>query len=229
MKKIFSDFGATVLELDHATRIKRDRQVARLRLGMCDPLLLPSTHWVMHRDFRGYLSCFDLIFELEPAKNAGFGAWAKKGQTNDPVQSKPGAKGVVISEKSGSSQSTRKVASTTGTGKGKAVAPVDEEGYSDGSEDDHVHFGLLDGIAPLLPGNPSHTFFPTWIPDSYGPGSGRNPSSYAPYCGEELGPFEEIEVEPPPAPKLPTDPAFLSPNHPLPSSDIPAALDTSPT
>lgn len=77
-EKIFTDFGVTVLELDPTTRMKHDRQVARLRLGMCDPMLLPATHWVMHRDAGGYLSRFDLIFELEQPKNAGPGAWAKK-------------------------------------------------------------------------------------------------------------------------------------------------------
>ena len=33
---------------------------------------------------------------------------------------------------------------------------------------------------------------------SYGAGSGRNPSSYAPYYGEDTGPLEEIEAEPAP-------------------------------
>lgn len=85
--------------MDSATRIKRDRQVARLRLGMCDPMLLPSTHWVMHLDFGGYLSRFDLIFELEHPKNTEPGAWAKKAQPTDPIKAKLAAKGVVISEK----------------------------------------------------------------------------------------------------------------------------------
>lgn len=47
---------------------------ARVRLGMCDPMLLPSMHWVMHRDAGGYLSKHDLIFELEHPRNSGPGA-----------------------------------------------------------------------------------------------------------------------------------------------------------
>lgn len=220
-EKIFSDFGATVLEMDHATRIKRDRQVARLRLGMCDPLLLPSTHWVMHRDSGGYLSRFDLIFELEPAKNAGSGAWSKKGQTNDPVQGKPGApaqakngtKGVIISEKSGSSQNTvRKNAPASGTdNKGKAIDPMAADAASDES-DAEPGPDLTNGRAPSGPGGPSRGFWPPWIPSSYGPGSGRNPSSYAPYFGEECGPYEEIEAEPTPhKPSLATSSSYEQP------------------
>lgn len=59
---IFSDFGATVLELDPGTQFKYERRFARVRLGMCDPMLLPATHWLMHRDPGDYLSRFDLIF-----------------------------------------------------------------------------------------------------------------------------------------------------------------------
>lgn len=213
-EKIFSDFGATVLELDVATRIKRDRQVARLRLGMCDPMILPSTHWVMHRDSGGYLSRFDLIFELEHPKNAGPRAWAKKQQSNDPVPAKPASKGIIISEKSGPSQN-RKTKSTGTTsapetkGKGKLLAPSDDP-LSDSDKDSPLAYGIIDGGAPKHQGGPFSDFFPAWIPAAYGPGSGRNPSSYAPYYGEDQGPFEEIEIHEQAIPVTNPDPALPS-------------------
>lgn len=192
---IFSDFGATVLELDPSTQLKRDRQVARLRLGMCDPMLLPSTHWVMHRNSGGYLSRFDLIFELEHPRNAGPSPWAKKPQSNDPVPKKPPpAKGISITEKSSpqsQSQVSRKTApAPDNKGKGKA-APAESEANSD--SDVLLNYGIIDGIT--FEGGPSHKFSPAWIPAEYGPGSGRNPSSYAPYFGKDKGHFEEIEVQ----------------------------------
>lgn len=97
-EKVFSEFGATVLELDPATCFRCDRQVARVRLGMCDPLLLPPIHWVMHRNSGGYMSRFDLIFELEHPRNSGPLAWVKRSQPNDPISGAPSNKGVTISE-----------------------------------------------------------------------------------------------------------------------------------
>lgn len=55
-------------------------------------------------------------------------------------------------------------------------------------------YGVIEGIAPLGDGEPSNKFFLSWMTVEYGPGLGRNSSSYAPYFREDVGPFEEIEV-----------------------------------
>lgn len=73
-ESVFSDFGATVLEMDPGTKFKYERRFARVRLGMCDLMLLPQTHWLMHRDPGAYLSRFDLIFEIEQEQQSGTGA-----------------------------------------------------------------------------------------------------------------------------------------------------------
>ncbi|KAF3320013.1 hypothetical protein FCM35_KLT22412 [Carex littledalei] len=124
---VFSDFGATVLELDPGTQFKYERRFARVRLGMCDPMLLPSTHWLMHRDPGGYLSRFDLIFELEHERNSGPGAWVRKTVTTDPPNDAPGKpKGVAIVDRTISTAKPPKKSAPPGKGKGVAAHDSDE-------------------------------------------------------------------------------------------------------
>lgn len=108
----------------------------------------------------------------------------------------------MIKEKSGSSvlptSNNKHATGTTSSGKGKSVAQVDDAVPSDADDDPPLTYGVIDRRTQIEAGEPSHKFFPSWIPVEYGPRSGRNPSSYAPYHGEEVGPFQEIVIEEPP-------------------------------
>lgn len=138
---IFADFGATVLELDPATRFKRDWRFARVRVGLCDPLLLPAVHWVMHRDAHGFLACFDLIFELEHQHDTGAGPWKSKKPVDLMKRKLSGDNtGISIAD-----QAPPRPAPALGngqqqvTGKGKDPAPTDETltlSDSDADDDD---------------------------------------------------------------------------------------------
>lgn len=139
---IFSDFGATVLELDPGTFFRSKRRFARVRLGVCDLMLLPATHWVLHRDPGGYLSPFDLIIELEQELTNGTGAQSRKTVTADPHKAPPKpattdppkaprkAKGVSINEPLSRNPAPAPTA-VTGKGKGKTVSENDDTDFVD--------------------------------------------------------------------------------------------------
>ncbi|KAF3324139.1 hypothetical protein FCM35_KLT11606 [Carex littledalei] len=124
---VFSDFGATVLELDPGTFFKSERRFARLKLGVCDPMLLLATHWVLHRDPGGYLSRFDLIIELEHERNSGPSSWVRKTATVNPPKkplNKP--KGVKIDD-STAPAAPKRTTSNAPAGKGKGVVAQDND------------------------------------------------------------------------------------------------------
>lgn len=209
---IFADFGAMVLELDPATRFKRDWSFARVRVGLCDPLLISAVHWVMHRDAHGFLSRFDLIFELDHQTDTGSGPWVSKKPPRDPPKRKPpgGNNGISISDNTTHrTNSQPPLASGQGsqidTGKGKALAPPEETDnqFSDSDgEDDLPPLPPSSGVA-LGPRHsssqnleigssfgllaPTPTFHPSYPSYLRSFPAARCPSSYAPWQpGEEI-------------------------------------------
>lgn len=70
-----SPFGAVVLELDPGTRARYDYRFARFRLGIGDASALPSQHNLTHRAPNGFVSTYDLDFEVETASTEPVNAW----------------------------------------------------------------------------------------------------------------------------------------------------------
>ncbi|KAF3322401.1 Gag polyprotein [Carex littledalei] len=88
---------APVPELDPGTFFKSERHFAQIKLGVCDLMLLPPMHWVLHHDPGGYLFRFDLIIKIEHERNLGPRSWVCKTATTDPNKAKSSkAKGVTI-------------------------------------------------------------------------------------------------------------------------------------
>lgn len=71
-EKLVEDFGAILLDQDPATENYRDWRAARLKIGICDPKLLPESHWIMFKDASGHVSRYDILFEIE---RAGVGSY----------------------------------------------------------------------------------------------------------------------------------------------------------
>lgn len=64
-EKLIEDFGAILLDQDPTTVNYWDWHFARLKIGICDPKLLPESHWIMYKDASGHVSRYDMLFEIE--------------------------------------------------------------------------------------------------------------------------------------------------------------------
>lgn len=62
---LIEDFGAILLDQDHATVNYLEWRYARLKIGICDPKLIPDSHWIMYRDASGHVSRYDILFDIE--------------------------------------------------------------------------------------------------------------------------------------------------------------------
>lgn len=88
--RMLNPLGAILLEMDPGAGQKCNWKFVRVRIGICDRELLPVKHWMMARDATGYVSGFDLLFEIETEKPDS-GIPLKKGRTSKPPsQPKPG-------------------------------------------------------------------------------------------------------------------------------------------
>lgn len=64
-----------VLELDPGTRSWYDIRFAHLRIGIGDASALPRQHNLTHRALNGFVSTFDLDFEVETSDYEPVNSW----------------------------------------------------------------------------------------------------------------------------------------------------------
>lgn len=72
---IFMPFGAIVLELDPGTLSRYDYRFARIRIGIGNINVLPRHHSLTHRNASGFVSSYDLEFEIETDTSEPVNAW----------------------------------------------------------------------------------------------------------------------------------------------------------
>lgn len=72
---IFLPFGAIVLEVDPGTLSRFDYRFARVRIGIENLSVLPREHSITHRDATGFVSTYDLDFEIEMEESESVHAW----------------------------------------------------------------------------------------------------------------------------------------------------------
>lgn len=68
---MLNPLGAVLLEMTPGPGKRCDNRFLRARIGICDRDLLPQKHWMLHRDPTGYVSTFDVFFEIETEKHPG--------------------------------------------------------------------------------------------------------------------------------------------------------------
>lgn len=73
--RVFSPYGAVVLELDPGTRFRYDYRFSRVRIGIGDPSALPTQHNITHRDPHGFVTTSDIDFEVETPETESVNAW----------------------------------------------------------------------------------------------------------------------------------------------------------
>lgn len=76
--RMLNPLGAVLLEMDPGAGQKCNWKFVRVRIGICERDLLPTKHWMMARDVAGYVSGFDLYFEVE-GERAGLSKGPKGG------------------------------------------------------------------------------------------------------------------------------------------------------
>lgn len=72
---IFLPFGAIVLEIDPGTLSRYDYRFARIRIGIGNLPVLPRYHSLTHRDATGFVSNYELEFEVENDQTEPVNAW----------------------------------------------------------------------------------------------------------------------------------------------------------
>lgn len=70
---MLNPLGAILLEMDPGPGVRCDNRFLRARIGICARELLPSKHWMLYRDASGYVSSFEVHFEIESDKPGGQG------------------------------------------------------------------------------------------------------------------------------------------------------------
>lgn len=73
--RIFSPYGAVVLELDAGTRFRYDYRFARVRIGIGDASALPAQHNLTHRSPTSFVSTSNIDFEVETAETESIHVW----------------------------------------------------------------------------------------------------------------------------------------------------------
>lgn len=63
--RMLTPMGAVLLEMDPGAGQRCDWRFVRIRIGICKRELLPSVHWMLHRDVSGYVSSSELRFEVK--------------------------------------------------------------------------------------------------------------------------------------------------------------------
>lgn len=66
--RMLNPLGAVLLEMSPPPGQRCDNRYLRARIGVCDRELIPHKHWMIHRDTAGYVSCFDVYFEIKTEK-----------------------------------------------------------------------------------------------------------------------------------------------------------------
>lgn len=125
-EQLFQPYGAIVYEVALETEGLDEFRNARVRLGVCDPQLLPPSKWILYTDPTGYTSRYKITFELEkdlgpnhkwlPAKGGPpppkGGGGGKSGSSKQGKSSKTGPAGNGGASQPGSSgHSVQKLAS----------------------------------------------------------------------------------------------------------------------
>lgn len=144
-EQLFHPYGTVLLDLATPTSELGDWRMARVRLGVCDPTLLPPSRWIMFTDANGFTGRHEVTFEID--KEAGPGhKWLstkkpgadkdKRGPSgNPPPPPRPKERGIELRERS---NAPKKTAPCEGKGKQVAVSVHDEDSDSDQDLPDHT-------------------------------------------------------------------------------------------
>ena len=73
--RLFSPYGAVVLEIDSRTHVRSDYRFARVQIGIGNLTALPKVHSLTHRAPNGFVSTADIEFEPETADTESVNAW----------------------------------------------------------------------------------------------------------------------------------------------------------